>query len=100
MLEKDYEPKVEDFVNEIDLELAVKNFKEYLVIKGHTIYQTSVTVLIGGDTRPSTEPFLKLLEDGIHYEKGTALNFHLTTTPQLQYYGIINIIKSIQQMLN
>lgn len=38
MLEKDYEPKVEDFVNEIDLELAVKNFKEYLVVKGHTIY--------------------------------------------------------------
>jgi phosphomannomutase len=57
------------------------------VIKGYTIYETSVSVLIGGDTRPSTEPLLKLLEDGIHYSKGIALNFHLTTTPQLQYYG-------------
>ena len=82
-------------MNEIDLELAVKNFKEYLVSKGHAVYETSVTVLIGGDTRPSTEPLLKLLEDGIHYEKGTALNFHLTTTPQLQYYGKIYIIKCI-----
>lgn len=87
MLEKDFEPKVEDFVNEQDLEVAVKTFKEYLVGKGLTIYEAPVTVLIGGDTRPSTEPLLALLADGIKYEKGNALNFHLTTTPQLQYYG-------------
>lgn len=67
--------------------MAVKTFKEYLVGKGLTIYETPVTVLIGGDTRPSTEPLLALLADGIKYEKGNALNFHLTTTPQLQYYG-------------
>jgi phosphomannomutase len=67
----------------------VKNFKHYLVSKGLTIYETPVTVLIGGDTRPSTEPLLKLISDGLQYEKGSALNFHLTTTPQLQYYGII-----------
>lgn len=54
-------------MNEIDLDLAIKNFKEFLVTKGHAVYETSVTVLIGGDTRPSTEPLLKLLEDGVRY---------------------------------
>lgn len=78
---------MEDFVNEEDLEVAVNTFKEYLVNKGLTVYETPVTVLIGGDTRPSTESLLALLEDGIKYEKGNAINFHLTTTPQLQYYG-------------
>ena len=52
---------MEDFVNEEDLEVAVKNFKEYLVNKGLTVYETPVTVLIGGDTRPSTESLLSLL---------------------------------------
>jgi phosphomannomutase len=47
-----------------------------------------VTVFIGGDTRPSTEPFLELLTLGIQYAGGVSLNFHLTTTPQLQFYGI------------
>lgn len=38
MLEKEYEPKVEEFVNEENLEFAVKSFKEYLVGKGLTVY--------------------------------------------------------------
>lgn len=67
MLEKEYEPKVEEFVNEENLEFAVKSFKEYLVGKGLTIYETEVTVLIGGDTRPSTESLLKLISDGVQY---------------------------------
>ena len=55
--------------------------------KGLTFYETEVTVFIGGDTRPSTEPLLDLLTLGIESQKGKSLNFHITTTPQLQYYG-------------
>ena len=88
MLEKDIEPEVEQFVNDEDLVRAANNFKAFLVKKGLTVYEAPVTVFIGGDTRPSTEPLLNLLSEGIKSQGGNALNFHLTTTPQLQFYGI------------
>ena len=87
MLEKDIEPEVEVFVNEIDLSAAVAQFKTFLVKKGLTVYESPVTVFIGGDTRPSTEPLLTILAEGIKSQGGRALNFHLATTPQLQFYG-------------
>ena len=87
MLEKDIEPEVEVFVNEVNLELAASNFKAFLVKKGFTVYESPVTVFIGGDTRPSTEPLLELLGQGVKSQGGNPLNFHLTTTPQLQFYG-------------
>jgi phosphomannomutase len=43
--------------------------------------------LIGGDTRPSTRSLLDLVAKGIQSQKGKVLDFGLTTTPQLQYYG-------------
>ena len=55
MLEKHYEPKVEEFVNEPDLIVAVNNFKGYLKERGLTFYDTEVTTLIGGDFGPSTD---------------------------------------------
>ena len=61
MLEKDIEPEVEQFVNDEDLVRAANNFKAFLVKKGLTVYEAPVTVFIGGDTRPSTEPLLDLL---------------------------------------
>jgi phosphomannomutase len=61
MLGKDIEPEVEKFVNEIDLPSAVSTFKTFLLTKGLTVYEAPVTVFIGGDTRPSTEPLLDLL---------------------------------------
>ena len=75
------------------METATANFKKFLVKKGLTVYDTPVTVLIGGDTRPSTEPLLELLGEGIKSQGGRALNFHLATTPQLQFYGNSLIIK-------
>jgi phosphoacetylglucosamine mutase len=98
MLEKDIEPEVEVFVNEENFEAAVGNFKSFLVKKGLTVYESPVTVLIGGDTRPSTEPLLELIGEGIKSQNGTAINFHLTTTPQLQFYGTNSLIKFIGQI--
>ena len=95
MLEKDIEPEVEVFVNEENLEVAAKNFKEFLVKKGLTVYESPVTVSIGGDTTPSTEALLDLITQGIKSQGGKALNFHLTTTPQLQFYGTFVKIKYI-----
>lgn len=75
--------------------MAVASFKSYLLQKKRTFYDTSVTVFIGGDTRPSTEPLLDLVTLGIESQGGKSLNFHLATTPQLQYYGNCCIIKCI-----
>ena len=100
MLEKEIEPEVEVFVNEENLEVAAATFKKFLVKQGHTVYETPVTVLIGGDTRPSTEPLLDLLAEGIKSMGGKPLNFHVTTTPQLQFYGIIQLMKCIWQTLS
>jgi hypothetical protein len=42
---------------------------------------------------------LDLLAEGIKSQGGHALNFHLTTTPQLQFYGNKKIIQFILPML-
>lgn len=86
-------------MNEANFELAVTNFKQFLVKKGLTVYEKPVTVFIGGDTRPSTEPLLDLLASGIKSQNGRPLNFHLTTTPQLQFYGTLIFIQFITLML-
>jgi phosphomannomutase len=67
--------------------MAVSDFKEYLTQQGMTVFECDVNVFIGGDTRPSTPELLELVARGIEYAKGKPINFGLTTTPQLQYYG-------------
>ncbi len=44
-------------------------------------------VFIGGDNRPSTRELLDLVAQGVTSQKGEVIDFGLTTTPQLQYYG-------------
>lgn len=95
MLEKDYEPKVEEFVNERDLTVAVERFKGYLKERGLTFYDTEVTVLIGGDTRPSTDELLGLVTKGLESQGAKSINFGLTTTPQLQAYGTARLSQFI-----
>lgn len=56
-----------------------------------SVFEDKVQVLIGGDTRPSTPGLLDLVSKGIEYGGGEAVNFGLTTTPQLQYYGTIDL---------
>lgn len=51
-----------------------------------------VSIFIGGDTRPSTPKLLEILAEGIKTQKGNVIDFGLTTTPQLQYYGNFIII--------
>lgn len=55
--------------------------------EGKTIFECPVTVFIGGDTRPSTPELLELVAQGVQYAGGKVVDFKLTTTPQLQYYG-------------
>jgi hypothetical protein len=95
MLEMAYEPILEKFVQEKDLEKAVIDFKQYLIDQAMTIFDCNVNVFIGGDTRPSTPELLELVAKGIQYAKGTAVNFGLTTTPQLQYYGTFTLTFSL-----
>lgn len=49
-----YESILEKFVEEKDLQKAVKDWKEHLVSEGKTVFECPVNVFIGGDTRPST----------------------------------------------
>lgn len=45
-------------------------------------------VCVGGDNRPSTIRLVELVKAGIKSQGGVALDFGLTTTPQLFFYGI------------
>ena len=64
--------------------------------KGKNVYENAdVSIFIGGDTRPSTPKLLEILSEGIKTQKGNVINFDLTTTPQLQYYGIVIVIHSL-----
>lgn len=88
MLEMHYESVLEKFVMEENLNHAVENFKTYLTQQRKlTVFDEEVFVFIGGDNRPSTRELLDLVAKGIASQKGSPIDFGLTTTPQLQYYG-------------
>lgn len=88
MLEMHYEPVLEKFVMEEDLTKATEEFKIYLEKDmGLNVFKDETVTFIGGDTRPSTVQLLDLVSLGIQSQGGKSLNFGLTTTPQLQYYG-------------
>lgn len=61
MLEMEYEPVLEEFVNTENLSEAIEKFKEYLKKHDRIVYTSPVYVCIGGDTRPSTPKLLQLL---------------------------------------
>lgn len=88
MLEMHYEPVLEKFVMEENLCTAAEDLKAYLEKERQLNVFTDETItFIGGDTRPSTVQLLELISLGIESQGGKSLNFGLTTTPQLQYYG-------------
>lgn len=88
MLEMEYEPVLEAFVEEASLSKAISDFKEYLTTKQNkVVYTKEVHICIGGDTRPSTPRLLSLIERAIQTYGGRPINFGEVTTPQLQYYG-------------
>lgn len=87
MLEMYYEPMLEDFVAEDNLADAVEKFKNKLKERKQTVFSEKIHVFIGGDTRPSTPSLIDLVAKGVESQGGVPVNFGLTTTPQLQYYG-------------
>lgn len=82
-----YEPILQTFVAQQKLQKAVENFKAYLTEKKIALFDDKAQVFIGGDTRPSTPSLLELVAKGVESQSCEAINFGLTTTPQLQYYG-------------
>jgi hypothetical protein len=70
-----------------------------LVQKGETVYESTSATLIGGDTRPSTHRILGLVTEGVQSQGGKVVNFGITTTPQLQYYGKNYFSQSMMPML-
>ncbi len=73
---------------EESLNKAVENLKQYLHKERKlTVFDEEVYVFIGGDNRPSTRGLLDLVAKGVQSQKGQVVDFNLTTTPQLQYYG-------------
>lgn len=61
MLEMEYEPILEEFVNTESLSAAIAKFKEHLKKHDKIVYTSPVYVCIGGDTRPSTPRLLQLI---------------------------------------
>jgi phosphomannomutase len=52
-----------------------------------TVFEAGVEVFIGGDNRPSTRELMDLVTEGVKSQNGEVIDFGLTTTPQLHYYG-------------
>ena len=87
---------LEKFVEQPDFNTAVIDFKEFLSKERKlSIYKDEVFVFIGGDTRPSTKKLLDLVAKGVNSQNGKVVDFGLTTTPQLQYYGNFKLIHSL-----
>ncbi len=43
--------------------------------EGKTVFDCSVNVFIGGDTRPSTNELLSIITNGIESQGGKSINF-------------------------
>lgn len=90
MLEMEYEPVLEEFVEQEDLSKAISDFNKYLTEKkNEVVYTKKVHICIGGDTRPSTPRLIEIISKAVEFHGGRIINFGETTTPQLQYYGIV-----------
>lgn len=86
-------------MQEQDFNKAVEEFKKFLTEdRKLTIYNDGAYTFIGGDTRPSTKSLLELVAEGIKSQNGNVIDFGLTTTPQLQYYGTTQITQSTSTM--
>lgn len=84
---------------EENLDKAVEDLKTYLTkTRKLTIFNEEVCVFIGGDNRPSTRELLDLVAQGVKSQGGDIIDFGLTTTPQLQYYGIFFLTQFISLM--
>jgi phosphomannomutase len=69
------------------MERAIELFRLFLLSKKKTFYTGNVCVCVGGDNRPSTKRIVELVKLGIKSQGANPLDFGLTTTPQLFFYG-------------
>lgn len=88
-----YEDVLEKFVMEESIDNAVAHLKSYLTKERKMpVFDDQAYVFIGGDNRPSTRELLDLVAKGVKSQKCDTIDFGLTTTPQLQYYGTCQLI--------